>query len=614
MEAFTSLIAGYAARGQVNAAFRVLDLMEERCIKPNCYTLTALMNACLKAGWFDTAKDLLRRGVSLSHKDLTQTEKRALYSAYITGLCKLHQIMCRSCEVQQRGLGYDSSQLDMQSAAVSDREKRDQYLVEVQLSLMRMEAEGMLPDTTAMNAFIQSICATDSYHAAGHHRLTQALRLFQTTLQIGLQPDSYTYSVLFTALGDRGMVNEILSLYEASTNLDGLVLDTTAVNSLIRAFVSSSEPLQAFALFYALAGKDNGARNDVSPTTGRANGVSSSTDDQNQVRGVTAEPNSIMLQQMFVPDVVSFTMLVVALVRHIAGASEAAGRIGAVDKDGAEGKPRALQDGVDYPESALIVVERPSKPSPLWEVYETLNIVRVKQRPSDTVNNPSSVAAKDEASGAGSSSKDAILAENETDLTDISYFSTAQAKDQSSSKNDISYSTLSSSSNISDTSSSIDMDFRYDQQNGRLYEGGSKAPTRSSRSNVVVKKEDDITVGSSITPLANSTATASAVSDLNSSFIVPDDSETLRMSLQRTLNEEDFKSKSPEQLLDNLFKAMRNEYRITPDARFCRAINSLFSTFSSSSTSSSSSPPSIAAASFLKPRESKRSSQFEGVF
>ena len=50
VEAYTSLIAGFAQRGDIYGAFNILDLMVSRGVTPNAQTLGALMNACMQSG------------------------------------------------------------------------------------------------------------------------------------------------------------------------------------------------------------------------------------------------------------------------------------------------------------------------------------------------------------------------------------------------------------------------------------------------------------------------------------------------------------------------------------------------------------------------------------
>jgi len=86
VEAYTAIIAGYADKRKVRDAFRIIDHMATRNVKPNKLTLTSLMNACFNSGDRSSARSLLNKAVRASSS--SKEDLQALHRAYIIGLCR----------------------------------------------------------------------------------------------------------------------------------------------------------------------------------------------------------------------------------------------------------------------------------------------------------------------------------------------------------------------------------------------------------------------------------------------------------------------------------------------------------------------------------------------
>lgn len=231
VEAYTSLISGHATLGNVEEAFRVLEQMRQRRVSPNIFTLTSLMKTCVRREDWQRARELLAMGdhylnpTTDQNRTLAQiSQLTTLRGSFVIGLC---------------GMALTSG----------DLEDRELFLNEAQRELLRMELDGMKPDTATMNAFIQGLCAMHTPAGySGRSRVADALMVLRAMRRERIEPDDYTYSILFAALGREGFVNEALQLFKTAKRQ----MDATAVNALLRAFVSGQDPLQAVKLYQEL--------------------------------------------------------------------------------------------------------------------------------------------------------------------------------------------------------------------------------------------------------------------------------------------------------------------------------------------------------------------------
>lgn len=204
VEGYTSIISGYALKGDTASALRVLHAMEAMNLRPNEKTLTALISSCMRSRDFARAKQLIS---SKLVDNASRRELVSVYGSYLIGLCK------------------------------SYREVTDDH-ENVCLTFKAMEEKGLIADMATLNAYMQFLCAV-------RQDVRAALELFHRIPSFGLQADDYSYSIMFTALGKTGFIEEAFQLYQSSST----VLDTPAINSLLRALVSGPSPMHAVHVF-----------------------------------------------------------------------------------------------------------------------------------------------------------------------------------------------------------------------------------------------------------------------------------------------------------------------------------------------------------------------------
>ena len=145
---------------------------------------------------------------------LTNAELAVLHGSYVIGLCSM-------------------------AVSSEDLDERELYLKEAQFELITMEEKKLKPDTATMNAFIQALCAMQPA------RVTDALLILRAMKIENIEPDDYTYSILFTSLGKEGYIEEALQLFRNTEKC----MDTPALNALLRAFIGGPNPLQAIKIY-----------------------------------------------------------------------------------------------------------------------------------------------------------------------------------------------------------------------------------------------------------------------------------------------------------------------------------------------------------------------------
>lgn len=189
------------------------------------------MNACLSSKQIVKAKKLLTNKLDFMEFNLTKNEKIVLHGSYVVGICKLYNQLWESDVLSNELINMNALQ-----------KLRDYYLYEAQLALIEMEQKSILPDIQTLNSFIQSLCIQNP------SRVLEALTLLPTMKLMKIIPDDFTYSILFNALGKVGYLQETLQLYNRLLE-DKQVLDTSTINSLLRAFVTSENPMYTIKLF-----------------------------------------------------------------------------------------------------------------------------------------------------------------------------------------------------------------------------------------------------------------------------------------------------------------------------------------------------------------------------
>jgi pentatricopeptide repeat protein len=166
--------------------------------------------------------DINMRLSSTATPYLTPKELAVLHGSYVIGLCSL-------------------------AVSAEDVEDREIYLKEAQFELIAMEESKLKPDTATMNAFIQALCAMQPA------RVTDALLILRAMKIENIGPDDYTYSILFTALGKEGFIDEALQLFRSTDRL----MDTPALNALLRAFIGGPDPMQAVQIYQEMVSSNS---------------------------------------------------------------------------------------------------------------------------------------------------------------------------------------------------------------------------------------------------------------------------------------------------------------------------------------------------------------------
>ena len=189
------------------------------------------------------------RLLATSSQYLIMKDISVLHGSYVIGLCTL-------------------------AVSSEDPDDREMYLKEAQYELITMEEKNLKPDTATMNAFIQALCAMTPA------RVTDALLILRAMKIEDIGPDDYTYSILFTALGKEGYIDEALQLFRSTDK----VMDTPALNALLRAFIGGPNPLHAVQIYQELVFANS----------------------------------SIIEQSQFLPSKYTFTILYLAISRSIA--------------------------------------------------------------------------------------------------------------------------------------------------------------------------------------------------------------------------------------------------------------------------------------------------------
>lgn len=214
IEAYTSLITGYASISNTNDSFRIFNSMKEKGIMPNSVTLSSLIYACVKGKKFNLAQSLL---------DEYPEFGKILYCSYVTGLSGL-------------------------VLAENDASIRSAYIRESTRALFVMEKEKLLPDLPTLNTFINALCA----HKVSN--IDTALLIYTIMLKLNIHPDDYTYSILFTALGrvNGNYVDLTLAIFDNSP----AIKDLPAINAFLRASSNCKHPLLTIDLFDEIFAKN----------------------------------------------------------------------------------------------------------------------------------------------------------------------------------------------------------------------------------------------------------------------------------------------------------------------------------------------------------------------
>ena len=348
VEAFSALISSYSTRGEDANAFRIFGLMQRAGLSPNRFTLTALVDACVNGKKFHRAREMLNNPDfapswlqptpstgstgSLAVGGLSNADVAALHGAYIAGLSKLAtQKFETAAALQTNPTRAGTSELMGYRIMGTAAEALDRLINVLQIE----------PDIVTINAFMQGLCAMKTPH------IRAALSLLQVMLSsdVGVKPDDYTYSILFSALGKAGLVKTASQLLrareahskklekQAPTHGRRKALDCAAVNSLLTAFLRGPDPMYAVQLFFHFYPPQMKSISPASPSSSTTEGEGVNADRKKNGKGNKEQEEKEEKEKKkkrkeekaarqvkhadVKPDAVSFTILFVGITRHI---------------------------------------------------------------------------------------------------------------------------------------------------------------------------------------------------------------------------------------------------------------------------------------------------------
>jgi len=202
VEAYTSLITGFAKQGDKEKALSVFKLMLEQGVPPNLFTYTALIDACSRSGDLVSAKNLLS---FLTIKGQTEPKFApgvVTYNCYITGLC---------------------------------RSSTDENMQEAMSILKQMQRQGLNPDQTTYNILIQGLVSFQ------HPRLLEAETMLTGMKRCGVRPSQVTYTILMKAYSRLGQLNKVQKLWKDMSQSKVSRPDTISLNTYLDACVKNGE-------------------------------------------------------------------------------------------------------------------------------------------------------------------------------------------------------------------------------------------------------------------------------------------------------------------------------------------------------------------------------------
>ena len=404
VEAYTAVITGYAAQANAKRAFDLLHEMTSRGIYPNTYTITSLMTACVEANDMDRARTLLQlingrrvNGLEKVRRDNNyksnvesndsseyddedegQCELAALHGVYITILSRLADgsglAQAFGClqDMRRMGLEPDTAALNsfiqsLFTAATNTSTSSSKTMTTSSASANAPEIQNYSSDTSSSSTTTTNTSTTsnDGRDVKDRSRIRQALSVLQDMLSWGFQPDQYSYSILFSALGKHGMLHEALKLFRGATARSGgtTLLDEPAINALIGAFVVAPdytselmERSQGGITSSSLSGTTGSKMHLVDSSLGKAISLYDELTMRDRKKGIT---------EVFVPTKVTYTILLAALARKLSSISDITGqRIGTIfidyddDITGSTHKTTSALKYKQQPSSSSTVTEK----------------------------------------------------------------------------------------------------------------------------------------------------------------------------------------------------------------------------------------------------------------
>ncbi|KAJ1695634.1 hypothetical protein LUZ63_012332 [Rhynchospora breviuscula] len=232
---YTPILNAYCAAGQVEEVEGLVSSMEATNCVPNVVVYNILINALCKAGRLNEVERIL------ANCKLKGWEPDVItYGTYMDGLCKAGKVG-RSFKLFEEMVSHGlypnkviiNILLDGLCKRLNGRHAR---------SVLDSSSEyEWQPDVVNYNTVMNWLCETGEYIAV--------LKLFADMFKKGVEPDSWTCSILVQSLCKGGKIRVAKCLFESN----GFLANVVSYNTLIQYLCFSGEVKDAYCLFHKKA-------------------------------------------------------------------------------------------------------------------------------------------------------------------------------------------------------------------------------------------------------------------------------------------------------------------------------------------------------------------------
>ncbi|KAG5182086.1 hypothetical protein JKP88DRAFT_319758 [Tribonema minus] len=279
VHAFTAVLSGFADAGDMARALTVLELMERSGVTANLVTYTALLGACVKAGALPEARRLFEGLRAKGQRDPALRPNTITYNTLIVGLCRLAER--EEADMRQEWGG---------EGGVQDRADRDimapvcalpSGIQEALKLLLDMKHNGVAASETTINSILDGVVSLTP------PRMAEAEAIRQLMTQLGLIPNSVTYSIMIKGYGRVGNLEAARAAFGALLRDPRACPDVVALNSYLDACVRCGDlpaalsTLDAAAQNLAVGSSAAAASSSTSASSGGAGSAGSSAASNN---------------------------------------------------------------------------------------------------------------------------------------------------------------------------------------------------------------------------------------------------------------------------------------------------------------------------------------------
>ncbi|KAJ4804869.1 Pentatricopeptide repeat-containing protein [Rhynchospora pubera] len=232
---YTPILNAYCVAGQVKEVEILVSTMEATNCVPNVVVYNILINALCKAGRLNEVERIL------ANCKLKGWEPDVItYGTYMDGLCKAGKVG-RSFKLFEEMVSHGlypnkviiNILLDGLCKRLNGRHARS-------VLDSRSEYEWQ-PDVVNYNTVMNWLCEAGEY--------ISVLKLFTDMLKKGVEPDSWTFSILVQSLCKGGKIRVAKCLFESN----GFLANEVSYNTLVRYLYFSGEVKDAYCLFHKRA-------------------------------------------------------------------------------------------------------------------------------------------------------------------------------------------------------------------------------------------------------------------------------------------------------------------------------------------------------------------------